>query len=104
MWQILLTLLADSQASVIQGQDQDSKALWENLWPGKEDPGCYQATWTNYGIVGKSLHVSELQFLCLHSDGIKVSDPWDSVQLGFLYQTQSSRQGKGARALQNLRY
>lgn len=60
MWQHLLILLADSQASVMQGEDQESKALWENLWPGKEDSGSYQATQTNYGIIGKPLHVSEL--------------------------------------------
>lgn len=90
---MLQYLLADSQASVMQGEDQDSKALWGNLWPGKEDPGSFQATRTNYGIVGKSIYVSELQLLCLHSDRIKVSDPWDSVWLGCLCQTQSSRKG-----------
>lgn len=36
-------LLANSEASVTVGEVQGGEAFWENLWPGKVDPGFHQA-------------------------------------------------------------
>lgn len=70
MWQYLLILLAKSEATV-KHQSSSSEALWENLRSEKEDPGSRKATQTSYGVISKSLHVSELQFPCAHSDKVK---------------------------------